>query len=255
MAATTTNTGTLPSSPPFSPSAASPLQAVSSPLVLPFLCNRLTREITIKFILHILSCSLFSLPVCTFTWYHAMAATTTNTGTLPSSPPFSPSAASPLQAVSSPLVLPLPSMKLIEKNYLVWRHFMISTLTSNRANRFVLGNDIPHHFLNDDDRLINHVNPAYLRWEELDQSVFSWILNSLSESLQPHVVGCVHSSSCGRNLTRFATPKPKHETDSYVLSFVLSRKVLVQFLISKYLNKVEYEHNVKLVYALSAFQA
>ncbi|KAF1897507.1 hypothetical protein Lal_00036948 [Lupinus albus] len=140
-----------------------------------------------------------------------MATTNTNTGTLPSSPPHSssPSAPSPLQAVSTPLVLPLPSMKLTEKNYLVWRHFMIATLTSNRANRFVLGTEIPHRFLNDDDRLINNINPSYLRWEELDQTVFSWILNSLSESLQPRVVGCVHSWQLWEELDSFCNSQTK----------------------------------------------
>ncbi|KAF1870646.1 hypothetical protein Lal_00026079 [Lupinus albus] len=94
---------------------------------------------------------------------------TTNTGTFPSSPPFSSSTASPLQAVSSLLMLPLPSMNLTEKNYLVSCHFMLATLTSNCATRFLLGTEISHRFLNDDDRLINRVNLAYLRWEELDQ--------------------------------------------------------------------------------------
>ncbi|XP_019432742.1 PREDICTED: uncharacterized protein LOC109339708 [Lupinus angustifolius] len=70
---------------------------------------------------------------------------------------------------------------------------MIATLTSNRANKFVLGTEIPHRFLNDDERLINKVSSAYLRWEEQDQAIFSWILNSLSVSLQPRVVGCQHS--------------------------------------------------------------
>ncbi|KAF1898962.1 hypothetical protein Lal_00019083 [Lupinus albus] len=88
-------------------------------------------------------------------------AATTNTETCPSSP-LSPSAAAPLQAVSSPLVLPAPSMKLTEKNYLVWRHFIMATLTSNRANRFVLGTEIPHRFLHDDDRLINHESESIM---------------------------------------------------------------------------------------------
>ncbi|KAF1881831.1 hypothetical protein Lal_00042547 [Lupinus albus] len=36
---------------------------------------------------------------------------------------------------STPLVLPLPSMKLTEKKFLVWKHFIHATLTSNRANK------------------------------------------------------------------------------------------------------------------------
>ncbi|KAE9614446.1 hypothetical protein Lalb_Chr05g0228251 [Lupinus albus] len=135
--------------------------------------------------------------------------TNTNTKTVLSSPTLSPSAASPIQAVSSPLVLLQPSMKLTEKNYLVWRHFMMATLTSNRANHFVLGTEIPHRFLSDNDRIVNHVNPAYLRWEELDQSIFSWILNSLFESLQPHVVGCIHSWQLWEELGSFCNSQTK----------------------------------------------
>ncbi|KAE9614328.1 hypothetical protein Lalb_Chr05g0226751 [Lupinus albus] len=139
-----------------------------------------------------------------------MAATTTNFGTLPSSStPLSPSAASPIKAISSPLVLPLPSMKLNEKNYLVWRHFMIATLTSNKANRFILGTKIPHQFINDNDRLINRINPAFLSREEVDQSIFSWILNSLSESLQRRGVGCVHSWQLWEELDSYCDSQTK----------------------------------------------
>ncbi|XP_019434251.1 PREDICTED: uncharacterized protein LOC109340935 [Lupinus angustifolius] len=134
-----------------------------------------------------------------------MATTTTNTGTIPASPLRSPSTASPLRAVSSPLVLPLPFLKLTEKNYLVWRHFMLATLTSNRANRFVLGTEIPHRFLTKDDRLINRINTVYLRWEELDQTVFSWILNSLTEGL----VGCRHSWQLCEELDSYCNSQKK----------------------------------------------
>ncbi|KAF1882599.1 hypothetical protein Lal_00002779 [Lupinus albus] len=124
----------------------------------------------------------------------------TNTGTLPSSPPrsCSPSAPSPLQVVSSPLVLPLPSMKLTEKNYLVWRHFMIATLTSNRANRFVLGTEIPHRFLNDDDCL-----------NKSQSSLSSLGGTRPIKSLQPRVVCCVHSWQLWEELDSFCNSQTK----------------------------------------------
>ncbi|XP_019414945.1 PREDICTED: uncharacterized protein LOC109326667 [Lupinus angustifolius] len=50
--------------------------------------------------------------------------------------------------------------------------------TGSAANRFVLGMDIPHYFLSDDDPLINKINFAYPG---------SWILNSLLENLQLRV--------------------------------------------------------------------
>ncbi|KAF1891810.1 hypothetical protein Lal_00031619 [Lupinus albus] len=64
-----------------------------------------------------------------------MVAPTSNTDTCPSLPPLSPSAASPIDAVSAPLVLPLSSVKLTDTNYHVWRRFMMASLTSNRATR------------------------------------------------------------------------------------------------------------------------
>ncbi|XP_019430758.1 PREDICTED: uncharacterized protein LOC109338080 [Lupinus angustifolius] len=137
--------------------------------------------------------------------------TSTVLGISPSSPPTSsPSPSlSLLQTVASPLVLPTPAMKLTEQNFLVCRHFMIATLTSNRANRFVLGTEIPHRFINDDERLINKVNSTYLRWEEQDQAIFSWILNSLSKSLQPRVVGCQHSWQLWEELHNFYSSQTK----------------------------------------------
>ncbi|XP_019459907.1 PREDICTED: uncharacterized protein LOC109359665 [Lupinus angustifolius] len=67
---------------------------------------------------------------------------------IPGSTPLvsSPPSSGPLQSASTSLVLPSPSMKLTEHNFLVWRHFMVATLTSNRANRFVDGTNIPHAF-------------------------------------------------------------------------------------------------------------
>ncbi|OIW02284.1 hypothetical protein TanjilG_11178 [Lupinus angustifolius] len=67
---------------------------------------------------------------------------------IPGSTPLvsSPPSSGPLQSASTSLVLPSPSMKLTEHNFLVWRHFMVATLTSNRANRFVDGTNIPHGF-------------------------------------------------------------------------------------------------------------
>ncbi|XP_019420705.1 PREDICTED: uncharacterized protein LOC109330890 [Lupinus angustifolius] len=138
--------------------------------------------------------------------------TSTVPGASQSSPPPS-SSPSPspslLQTVASLLVLPTPMMKLTEPNFLVWRHFMLATLTSNRANKFVLGTEIPPQFINDDELLINKLNSSYLRWEEQSQTIFSWIQNSLSESLQPRVVGCQHSWQLWEELHNFCSSQTK----------------------------------------------
>ncbi|KAF1870975.1 hypothetical protein Lal_00020709 [Lupinus albus] len=77
------------------------------------------------------------------TWYHAMA-TTTNTGT-DSSPLLSPSVVTPLQAVSTPLVLLLPSIKLTENNYLInlnLLHMVLETLVTIEVATLVIVVDV-----------------------------------------------------------------------------------------------------------------
>ncbi|KAF1886314.1 hypothetical protein Lal_00045545 [Lupinus albus] len=71
-------------------------------------------------------------------------------------PPF-PSSASPVQAISPLLCLPLPIAKLTEKNYLTWRQFMLAVLNANRVLRFVQNSEIPSHFLSETDRANNHI--------------------------------------------------------------------------------------------------
>ncbi|XP_019416470.1 PREDICTED: uncharacterized protein LOC109327775 [Lupinus angustifolius] len=103
---------------------------------------------------------------------------------------FPPVVPLPLQASSPSLNLLLPSTKLTDKNFLVWRQFILAVLRSNRAERFISDMDPPPQFLSDRDRIHHRLNPAFLSWDEQDQLLLSWILNSLSEELQPRVVGC-----------------------------------------------------------------
>ncbi|KAE9621198.1 hypothetical protein Lalb_Chr01g0011111 [Lupinus albus] len=124
------------------------------------------------------------------------------------SPPNSSSAAS-VQPISSSISLPLPITKLTEKNYLTWSQFMLAVLKANRVLRFVLQSDFPPQFLSESDRLHHRINPLFLSWEEQDQTVFSWLLNSISESLQPRVIGCTSSFQLWHELLSFCNAHTK----------------------------------------------
>ncbi|XP_019430268.1 PREDICTED: uncharacterized protein LOC109337698, partial [Lupinus angustifolius] len=82
-------------------------------------------------------------------------------------------------------------------------------LKSNRTLRFIHSSDVPQRFLSDSDRNTHHVSPGYLAWEEQDQAVFSWLLNSISEALHPRVVGCVHSWQLWSELHAFCNSHTK----------------------------------------------
>ncbi|XP_019435887.1 PREDICTED: uncharacterized protein LOC109342341 [Lupinus angustifolius] len=131
------------------------------------------------------------------------------TATDPSSPPPSHSSAPPIRAVSPSLSLPIPSTKLSEKNYLTWSQFMVSVLKSNRAIRFIHPTDIPPKFLSEFDCNHHQINPSYLSWEEQDQTVFAWILNSISDSLHTRVIGCTSSSQLWDELHSFCNAHTK----------------------------------------------
>ncbi|KAF1888175.1 hypothetical protein Lal_00008088 [Lupinus albus] len=102
--------------------------------------------------------------------------------------------ASPLTALSPSPSLPIPSSKVSEKNYLTWSQVMIVILKFNRAIPFIQPTEIPPRFLSESDREHQLPNPSFLSWEKQDQTIFSWILNFIFESLHTRVLGC--TSSC-----------------------------------------------------------
>lgn len=52
---------------------------------------------------------------------------------------------------------------------------------------------IPQFYLSKADRANDEENPAYVTWEQHDSLLFTWLLTTLSNSVLPRVVRCVHS--------------------------------------------------------------
>lgn len=85
------------------------------------------------------------------------------------------------------------SLKLDEKNYLLWNQQVEGVIITDKLHRFVVNPIIPMKYDTETDRVLNLVSEAYEKWLVQDQLHFTWLLSSLSESFLPQVIGCKHS--------------------------------------------------------------
>jgi hypothetical protein len=70
----------------------------------------------------------------------------------------------------------------------------------------------PPEFLDAEDenkKKVSIPNPAYDTWITRDQQVVSFLVNSLSEEVLPHVFGCTHASDVWRALQELYTSQSK----------------------------------------------
>lgn len=85
------------------------------------------------------------------------------------------------------------SIKLDEKNYLLWNQQVEAVIIAHKLHRFVINPVIPMKYASEYGRELDLVTDEYQRWIVQDQMLFSWILSSLSETILPRVIGCKHS--------------------------------------------------------------
>lgn len=85
------------------------------------------------------------------------------------------------------------SIKLDDKNYLLWSQQVEVVIAAHKLHRFVVSPIILATHLNEADRVCDNVCEEYHKWMVQDQMLFSWILSSLSDSMLPRVIGCKHS--------------------------------------------------------------
>lgn len=55
-------------------------------------------------------------------------------------------------------------------------------------------------FKNDNDRIANIISKDYETWIVQDQSLFTWILSTISEVVLPHVLLCKNTYEFGRKM-------------------------------------------------------
>src|SRR4051812_35257942 len=76
---------------------------------------------------------------------------------------------------------PKLSIKLQEKNFLLWNQQVEGIILAHKLHRFVVNPQIPPMFKNDEDRRANIRSEEYESWIVQDQALFTWLLSTISE--------------------------------------------------------------------------
>ncbi|MCI34606.1 retrovirus-related Pol polyprotein from transposon TNT 1-94, partial [Trifolium medium] len=78
---------------------------------------------------------------------------------------------------------PKLSIKLDDKNFLLWNQQVEGVIISHKLHRFVVNPQIPTKYNSESDRELDIVSEAYDRWLVQDQMLFTWLLSTLAESV------------------------------------------------------------------------
>ncbi|MCH81099.1 retrovirus-related Pol polyprotein from transposon TNT 1-94, partial [Trifolium medium] len=85
------------------------------------------------------------------------------------------------------------TIKLDEKNYLLWNQQVNGVITAHDLHRFIVNPQIPIQFASIEDRIAEKSSEEYKQWLFKDQTLFTWLLSTLSDSVLPRVLGCKHA--------------------------------------------------------------
>ncbi|KAF7813088.1 Retrovirus-related Pol polyprotein from transposon TNT 1-94 [Senna tora] len=86
------------------------------------------------------------------------------------------------------------SVKLDDKNYLLWRHQILAALEGHDLEKYITGSRfVPPKFDTEGDREAGKLSLNYLNWKKQDKLILSWLLGSMTESMLTHVNECEHS--------------------------------------------------------------
>ncbi|KAK1611309.1 hypothetical protein QYE76_034982 [Lolium multiflorum] len=121
-----------------------------------------------------------------------------------------------------------PATKLTRANFMYWHAQVLPTLRGARVMGLLDGSDSsPPEVLEAEDenkKKVSIPNPAYDTWITRDQQVVSFLVNSLSEEVLPHVFGCTHASDVWRALQELYTSQSKSRVSTLRDSLTSTKK-------------------------------
>ncbi|MCI00977.1 retrovirus-related Pol polyprotein from transposon TNT 1-94, partial [Trifolium medium] len=85
------------------------------------------------------------------------------------------------------------TIKLDENNFLLWSQQVNGVITAHNLHRFVVNPQIPLQFASLEDRACGKNSDAYQEWLVKDQTLFTWLLSTLSDGVLPRVLSCRHA--------------------------------------------------------------
>ncbi|PNX91563.1 retrovirus-related Pol polyprotein from transposon TNT 1-94, partial [Trifolium pratense] len=85
------------------------------------------------------------------------------------------------------------TIKLDENNFLLWSQHVNGVITAHNLHRFVVNPQIPLQFASIEDRATTTNSDVYQQWLVKDQTLFTWLLSTLSDGILPRVLSCRHA--------------------------------------------------------------
>jgi histone deacetylase 1/2 len=104
---------------------------------------------------------------------------------------------------------PKLSIKLDEKNYLLWHQQVEGVIISHKLHRFVVNPQIPAKYDSEAARELDEVSAAYDAWLVQDQMLFTWLLSTLAESVLPRTISCRHAFQVWDEIHNYFTAQTK----------------------------------------------
>ncbi|MCH95282.1 retrovirus-related Pol polyprotein from transposon TNT 1-95, partial [Trifolium medium] len=85
------------------------------------------------------------------------------------------------------------TIKLDENNFLLWSQQVNGVITAHNLHRFIVTPQIPLQFASPQDRACGRNSDEYQQWLIKDQTLFTWLLSTLSDGVLPRVLSCRHA--------------------------------------------------------------
>jgi histone deacetylase 1/2 len=95
------------------------------------------------------------------------------------------------------------TIKLDENNFLLWSQQVNGVITAHNLHRFVVNPEIPLQYANVADRLDGKNSDEYQQWLFKDQSLFTWLLSTISDNVLPRVLSCKHSHEVWEKIHKY----------------------------------------------------
>lgn len=95
------------------------------------------------------------------------------------------------------------TIKLDENNFLLWSQQVNGVITAHNLHRFVVNPEIPLQYANVADRLDDKNSDEYQQWLFKDQSLFTWLLSTISDNVLPRVLSCKHSHEVWEKIHKY----------------------------------------------------
>ncbi|KAK1617180.1 hypothetical protein QYE76_022697 [Lolium multiflorum] len=122
-----------------------------------------------------------------------------------------------------------PSTKLTRENFLYWQAQVLPTLRGARVMGLLDGSDpAPSETIEAEDaehKKITIPNPAYETWITKDQTVVSFLVNSLSEEVLPQVFGLAHAAEVWHALKELYSSRSKSRVSTLGGSLTNTKKL------------------------------